>query len=145
MIRDHLKNWVRGFVLHKGVGSVLEAECWGLYEGLDMAWKTGHRQVIVETDSLCLVQLLAQELPVNHPLFSIIQGCSELISADWCCVVKHVYREGNRLADSLARLGHGLTSGIQYFEALPFEVYLFFQDDWKGLAIPRSYRSSPIS
>ncbi|KAK2663796.1 hypothetical protein Ddye_002370 [Dipteronia dyeriana] len=41
VIRDHLRNWVRGFALNKGVSIVLEAELWGLFEGLTMAWNGG--------------------------------------------------------------------------------------------------------
>ncbi|KAK4853322.1 hypothetical protein QYF36_007188 [Acer negundo] len=35
-------------------------------------------------------------------------GCFALLSANWNCVLKHVYREGNRLDDALAHLGHDL-------------------------------------
>ncbi|KAK3205641.1 hypothetical protein Dsin_019687 [Dipteronia sinensis] len=37
VLRNHLKQWLRGFVLNKGFGSVLEAELWGMFEGLNMA------------------------------------------------------------------------------------------------------------
>lgn len=51
VLRNHLKGWVTGFVLNKDVGSVLEAELWGLFEGLSLAWSSGFRCVSVETDS----------------------------------------------------------------------------------------------
>ncbi|KAK3204896.1 hypothetical protein Dsin_018942 [Dipteronia sinensis] len=73
--------------------------------GLTLAWRSGYRNILVETDSLCMVQLLAKDIPVNHPLFSIASGCSALINLDWRCLVSHVYREGNKVADGMARLG----------------------------------------
>ncbi|KAK3229436.1 hypothetical protein Dsin_001317 [Dipteronia sinensis] len=36
VLRDHKKNWLGGFTLKKGIGSVLEAELWGLFEGLQI-------------------------------------------------------------------------------------------------------------
>ena len=138
VLRDHLKNWLTGFVLHKGRGNALEAELWGLFEGLTLAWSSGYQNVLVETDSLCMVQLLAKDIPVNHPLFSIASGCSALINLDWRCLISHVYREGNRVADGMARLGYGMEPGLQIFEAPPPDIWLIFQDDWKGCALSRA-------
>ena len=39
VFRDHKKNWLGGFALNKGVGSAIEAEVWGIFEGLKIAWK----------------------------------------------------------------------------------------------------------
>ena len=71
-IRDHQKNWLGGFTHEKGIGSVLEAELWGLFEGLQIVWKAGYRRVNVETDSQITVKLLSKSTPINHPLFSLI-------------------------------------------------------------------------
>ena len=81
-----------------------------------MAWNTGFRKFLVETDSLAVVHLLSKAPNLNHPLYSIIQGCKSFIDADWDCHVQHVFREGNRLTDGLARLGHGIDIGILYFD-----------------------------
>ncbi|KAK3229955.1 hypothetical protein Dsin_001836 [Dipteronia sinensis] len=37
VLHNHWKSWLKGFVLNKGIGSVIEAKLWGLYEGLKMA------------------------------------------------------------------------------------------------------------
>ncbi|KAL5864666.1 hypothetical protein ACOSQ3_002180 [Xanthoceras sorbifolium] len=36
VIRDHERNWVRGFSMNIGGGSILETELWGILEGLKM-------------------------------------------------------------------------------------------------------------
>ncbi|KAK3221926.1 hypothetical protein Dsin_008951 [Dipteronia sinensis] len=107
-VERSFEEWLKGFALNRGVGSALEAELWGLFEGFTMAWYTGFRRIIVETDSLSAVHLLSKDLPVNHPLFGIAADCSALMAANWNCVLKHIYREGNRLADALAHLGQEL-------------------------------------
>ncbi|KAI9170352.1 hypothetical protein LWI28_026719 [Acer negundo] len=67
VIRNHLKEWVIGFVLNKGIGSALEAELWDFFEGLSLLWSAGFRCVIVETDSLAILHLLSQNSIDNHP------------------------------------------------------------------------------
>ncbi|KAK2649549.1 hypothetical protein Ddye_017038 [Dipteronia dyeriana] len=134
VLKDHLKNWLRGFMLNKGVWSVLEAELWGLFKGLTIAWNAGYRKIIVEADSLAVVNLLSKDIHVNHPLFSIVTGCFSLITANWCCVLNHIYREDNRLADGLACLEHVMDIGCQLFDVPLSEISTMFQDDWRGLA-----------
>ncbi|KAK3193217.1 hypothetical protein Dsin_024527 [Dipteronia sinensis] len=51
VIRDHKKNWLGGFALNKGTGSVIEAELLGIFEGMKLVWKEGHKNVVVESDS----------------------------------------------------------------------------------------------
>ena len=71
-MRNHMKRWVKGFVIKKGVGNVLEVELWAMFEGLNMTCSYGIRKIIVETDSLDCVQLLFRDANTNHPLFSLI-------------------------------------------------------------------------
>ncbi|KAK2634720.1 hypothetical protein Ddye_029512 [Dipteronia dyeriana] len=51
VIKGHKKSWLGGFALNKGTDNVIEAELWGIFEGLKLAWKEGHKKVVVETDS----------------------------------------------------------------------------------------------
>ena len=37
VIRDDKKMWLTGFAMNKGSGSVIEAELWGILEGLNLA------------------------------------------------------------------------------------------------------------
>ncbi|KAK0587703.1 hypothetical protein LWI29_027305 [Acer saccharum] len=137
VLRDHWKNWLGGFVVRKGVGSAIEAEFWGLFEGLGMAWRKGFRKIVVETDSMSVLQLIDKESTNNHPLFSILQSCKSLISKDWICSVKHVFREGNMVADGLAKMGHGLDMGVHFFEEPPPAITDIFLNDVKGLSSVR--------
>ncbi|KAK3205475.1 hypothetical protein Dsin_019521 [Dipteronia sinensis] len=136
MLMDHRKKWLRGFVFNKGVGSALEAEL-GLFEGLIIAWNVGFQKIIVESDSLSVVQLLSKGIHVNHPLINIATDCSALIVADWCCILNHVYRERDRLADALAYLGYNMDFGCQLFDVPLSEICKVFQDDWSGFASSR--------
>ncbi|KAK2661945.1 hypothetical protein Ddye_000519 [Dipteronia dyeriana] len=113
-IRDHNKNWLGGFSLNKGVGSVIEAELWGIFEGLKLAWEARYRKLVVESDYIA-VYLLTKKTLLNHPLFSIIQACKALIVDEWSCHILHIHRECNKVADGLTDLGHSLKIGITIF------------------------------
>ena len=42
VLRNHQKKWLRGgFVLNMGISGILEAELWGILEGLRMSWNSG--------------------------------------------------------------------------------------------------------
>ena len=51
LLRDNYGAWIKGFSVNLGVGSVLEAELWGIFWGLHLAWESSFRFVEVESDS----------------------------------------------------------------------------------------------
>ncbi|KAK0589288.1 hypothetical protein LWI29_012137 [Acer saccharum] len=97
-----------------------------------MAWKSGFKRIVAETDSSTTVQLLCTDTNPNHHFFSLIQSCKEIINGDWRCVVQHVYREGNFLADGLAHMGHKMDMGIWFFDNPPAEIRSIFVADCRG-------------
>ena len=135
---------MKGFVTNKGVGNVIEAKLWGMFEGLTMAWNFGVKRIIVESDSLASVQLISNDTNYNHPLFSLIQRCKHIVEAYWNCIVKHVHREGNRLIDGLAHMGHSMKNDILFFEDPPPEISRIYEDDCIGLAFARQC-AAPVS
>ena len=137
IIRDDRMNWIAGFALNRGVGSVLEAEIWGIFEGLKLAWSTGFRKVMVESDSQAAVLLLKSDISHHHPLYSIVHACTKIMANDWSCSIHHIYRESNRAADFLANLGHSLILGTTVFEDPPSQMSGILEDDRKGVAITR--------
>ncbi|KAK3199147.1 hypothetical protein Dsin_022562 [Dipteronia sinensis] len=56
-------------------------------------------------------------------------SCKSLIFEEWDCSVKHVFREGNMLADGLAKLGHALDVGVYFFEDPPSAIAEVFAND----------------
>ncbi|KAK3230380.1 hypothetical protein Dsin_002261 [Dipteronia sinensis] len=88
----------------------------------------------MESDSLTAVQLLAKDTNPNHPMFGLIQSCKRIVAADWNCNVVHVFREGNKLVDGLARFGHNMEIGLLFFEEPPLETSDIFDADFRSLA-----------
>ena len=97
-----------------------------------MAWNFGVRKIIVEADSLDTVRLISNDTNTNHPLFSLIQSCKHIMDAEWNCIVKHVFREGNKLANGLAHMGHSMKIDILFLEDPPSKISSIFVDDCRG-------------
>ncbi|KAL5734690.1 hypothetical protein ACOSP7_032551 [Xanthoceras sorbifolium] len=129
VIRDSNGQWLGGFTLNKGIGSALEVELWGMVEGLLYAWQAGYKFVIIETDCNIIVELLGQDIKECHPLFNLLHNCKSLIHGDWFCKVVHIYREANKLADWMAKLGLQSDLGVKYLEEPPMGCLEIIKDD----------------
>lgn len=103
VLRDSSRCWLNGFATHVGLANALEAEAWGLYYGLNLAWNHGYIKLIVELDSKTLIATLHQDISPTNPLFPIIASCKNIISRDWSIRIQHSYREGNRATNLLAK------------------------------------------
>ncbi|KAH9671615.1 putative ribonuclease H protein [Citrus sinensis] len=51
LIRNYCGEWVHGFGMNIGHCTIIGAELWGLFQGLQLAWNIGIRQLLVEVDS----------------------------------------------------------------------------------------------
>ncbi|KAE8707058.1 hypothetical protein F3Y22_tig00110387pilonHSYRG00750 [Hibiscus syriacus] len=65
LIRDNIGRWRAGFAKFIGICSTLEAELWGIYIGMVLAWDLGIRRVIVESDNKEAI-LLVSGVAVRH-------------------------------------------------------------------------------
>ncbi|KAL5732765.1 hypothetical protein ACOSP7_032114 [Xanthoceras sorbifolium] len=75
------------------------------------------------------VELLFSEFSEEHPLFILLNNCRSLIKGCWVCLVQHVYRERNRVADRLAALGQDLGLEAVFFKDPPSSIVNIFIED----------------
>ncbi|KAH9779123.1 putative ribonuclease H protein [Citrus sinensis] len=95
LIRDHLGRWISGFGMVIGSCSITVAELWGLYKGLKLAWDSGIRRLKVETDSLCVTQLVARSSVMTNEYAPLVQAIKDYLKLDWHVSIVHIYREAN--------------------------------------------------
>ena len=95
LIRDHLGRWISGFGMVIGSCSITVAELWGLYKGLQLAWDSGIRRLKVETDSLCVTQLVARSSVMTNEYAPLVQAIKDYLKLDWHVSIVHIYREAN--------------------------------------------------
>lgn len=113
-------------------------EAWAVMHGLEMAWQTGGRKIILEVDSLLLTGMI-KEQSSQQCLTPLLCKIKDLIARDWVVNVQHVYREVNICADYLANMGHNMILGVHGLNTPPTEMFQLLQTDMVGVCIPRSY------
>ncbi|GLT67934.1 hypothetical protein SLA2020_402070 [Shorea laevis] len=138
--RDASGNWLFGFNQQLGDGHAIRVELFALWKGMELAWNMGFRHVIVETDSLLVVQKLQSSSTAITSLTYWVQRCKSLMERDWTCVIRHVFREQNFCADAMASQFYHLGGGFLYFDQLPDVVRSLLQEDNLGICRPRATR-----
>ena len=81
-------------MINIGTASITCAELWGVFEGLSLAWELGFKNIILETDSKCVIQLLSKGIQQSNVHASLIASILNLLRQDWVVNIVHVHREG---------------------------------------------------
>lgn len=115
LIHDDKGNWLVGFVLATGIGSIQAAALRGIYDGLCLAWNYAYNCIRLECDSMDIVLLFQDPLTTHHPLHNLVQDCKEILSRNWKCTIQHIHREANYAANQLAHSGL-LQAGNVYYK-----------------------------
>ncbi|KAL4334884.1 hypothetical protein GQ457_07G032640 [Hibiscus cannabinus] len=101
--RDSKGNWCFEFSRALGLCSVLEAELWGVYDGLATAWSLGYTRVIMEMDCRDAYEMLAEGNP--HRLgSSLLSSLLEMRQRSWDIQFHFIRKEGNQAANLMAQL-----------------------------------------
>ncbi|MQL95653.1 hypothetical protein Taro_028308 [Colocasia esculenta] len=105
ILRDHKGICVFAFAKnYQGIISILAAEALALCDGLTICCSKGFMDIVVETDSLNLVQIVTGQIPHPWELSCILQDV-DVITQKIKAQIKHVPREANQVAHSLASYG----------------------------------------
>lgn len=76
------------------------------------------RKIILEVDSKLVVDWLQVRTGQPNVQLNLIHTCLELLNKDWDLRFCHVYREGKKVADSLAKQALQLPRGLHYIVLL---------------------------
>lgn len=63
--------------------------------------------------------------------------CQGFIVRDWVVKFSHVYRKGNKVADSLANFAFSLDLGVHLLDSPPIISSRLLLDDVMGVSFPR--------
>ncbi|KAH1083388.1 hypothetical protein J1N35_023149 [Gossypium stocksii] len=97
LIRDSNGNWIAGFSRFIGSSMPLQAELWGIADGMKLAWDLRYRKLVMEIDSSIALDLLGDVNAINSPL-SMIRSSNDLRNRPWEVIFCKIYREANRAA-----------------------------------------------
>ncbi|KAL4311917.1 hypothetical protein GQ457_01G054220 [Hibiscus cannabinus] len=104
IIRDAVGSWQFGFARYVGRCNALLAEIWAIHDGLLHARELGYHRVELESDCLEAVHIVTCQSGAWGGS-ALLLSINRLLAMDWEVVVRHINRNMNKVADSLAKRG----------------------------------------
>ena len=124
-MRDEHGNWVGGFTRHIGSTNNFIAELWGLREGLLLCCNLNIDSLVVELDAQTVVEVFKNAAYVNNVISPLLDDCRHLVAYFQQIRFNHCYRQANRCAGLLARMGANVLSRFQIFFPLVVHLWTF--------------------
>ena len=117
VIRGEKGAWVGRYSGHLNTNSVLYTEPQSIKHGLLHVWEKGYRRVWCESDSLHALQLTNTTQCLRfHVHADVIEDIKALVVCDWQTQFSHIWREGNRCADAMAKFGSEETPSLRNWD-----------------------------
>ena len=135
LIRDGNGTWLIGFARKIETATSFLAKLWALRDGLRLCLQIQAQAVYIELDAKAVVDALHSQSCTNTVIYSIMEDCRHLVTQIPQTRVKHVYREANRCADFLAKLGIGLQNDFAIFSSPPVDLLFILEDDVCGFSV----------
>jgi ribonuclease HI len=130
-------DFLGGFYGTAAQPNVLYAEIMAILHGLEVCWNKGFRNVVCFSDSLQAVTLVKEGVSLFHSFANELQKICQLRSRVWTVLFEHTFREGNRCADHLAKLGAASNSSLVIISVPPLKLTSLLQADAEGVSIVR--------
>ena len=134
-----------GFVIHDDHGmvlagtnslgystSILQAEAWGLREGVRAALAQGLNNIIIEGDNLAVINALKKHWCIHWEVANISFDVDSELQQFSSFQVFHNFREANRATDFMANRGHRNSSLVYYFPPFDVDFSLIIRKDVLG-------------
>ncbi|KAH1045577.1 hypothetical protein J1N35_036361 [Gossypium stocksii] len=115
LLCDHEGNLIVGFSRYLGSCEVIDAELWGILDGLQIALDRGFHKVCIRTDNLEAVNLIQEELH-GGSYSALILRVSLLPKSLNYWYLQYIPREENRVADRNVKLRRDRDTGLQLIE-----------------------------
>lgn len=131
VLRGHTGEWIRGVSMLLHARSPVCAEALALKEGLKLAWELKFDHIEVETDAQELVDAI-QGTTFLPDADTTVKEIRQWLRRDWEISLRHVYREANRCADSLARLGKNQRCTKTIWSTPPTQLEGILLEDFEG-------------
>ena len=122
VFRDASGVWKHGFSRNLGVFEITKPGLWGTFvmmaelrgilTGLQIAWKEGFRNVIMESDSSASVKMIEDGCKENSDFYDLIKEIQSLQDFPWKVDIVHVGEKANKEADWMADHSHKLEEGL---------------------------------
>lgn len=132
--RDSDNRWLFGFSRNIGSTNVLWVELWAIFSVISLAWDRNLRRVIIESNSLVVVNLIYGGCFILHPYASLVNQIRAWLHREWEVTCVHVRREANQVADCLAEMTLELPFGLHLLELCPPRCSSLLLSDVAGVS-----------
>ena len=113
-MRDDRGAWITGYYGSCGYTTSLHVELFGIYNGLQIAWQQGFKKIIIcKSDSQLAIELILWDVNSFHLYHPLILNIQNFRNLQWDLSFNNLYKEGNKMADWLAKEG---SSSQQHFD-----------------------------
>ncbi|KAI3988167.1 hypothetical protein MKX01_011956 [Papaver californicum] len=134
VVRNHKGDFVLGYSEPIGKTTSTIAEITALQRGLDLVLENGLYNVWFEGDEKRLLEIIVNQIPVGpEEIQRRVKLINLILPKLSSYKMTHIYREGNRTADTFAKMGHKLNKPCIWRVRPPKEVLRFVQNDAKGI------------
>ena len=127
---------MRGFAQSIGFITSIIAEFWALSDGLLLAVRMGVQKLVIELDAKVVVELMQSYSPSNAFYSSLLANCRLLLGRLQHYRVQHTFREANRVADAMAKLGGAMQDPFVVWDIPPSDVianFVYFDTNGDGV------------
>ena len=137
LIWNEKGEWVKGYARAIGTTTSATTELWAFRDGIRMCIALKLPTIVIELDSILVVELIKKELNNPNGLDVLVTDCRDGLKDIPLTRIQHCYREANKCADTLARWGALLGQDFSVFLEPPPDVAFLLSLDSAGTLYDR--------
>ncbi|KAG8500050.1 hypothetical protein CXB51_004466 [Gossypium anomalum] len=107
--------------VYLGNCNVVEAELWGILDGVNLILDRRFRKILIQTDSIEVVNVILEDSS-KLSRSALVRKIHFILRMMDQWKIQYIPREDNLIADSLAKLVHTRSLGLRLFEDPPLRV-----------------------
>ena len=137
VLRDWSGHLLLAGAFNLGATSILVAEATAMRNGLRTAIEAGFNNIHIEGDNKTLIQAVQQHIQPPWEIQVLVQDILYFLQKCNHVTVNHIFREGNRAADWLAKLGLSLSSTSLWSQPCHIDLQRILSEDNLGYTLAR--------
>ncbi|XP_017604367.1 uncharacterized protein LOC108451147 [Gossypium arboreum] len=120
-VSDHNGGWIMGFCRYLGNCTMVEAELWGILDGLNLILDRRFERLLIQTDIIEVVNAI-QESSSRNSNFAIFRRFHLILKMVKQWRIQHIPREENLVVDTLAKSVRSRRLGLRLVKDLPMRI-----------------------
>ncbi|KAH1066193.1 hypothetical protein J1N35_031180 [Gossypium stocksii] len=120
-VHDHNDRWIIGYCRYLGNCTVVDAELWGILDGLNLILDRCFWNVIIQTDSIEAINAI-QEGSLEISNSALVRRIHFTLTALEQWKIQHISREENFVADNLAKSVNSKRPGLRLIVDPPMRI-----------------------